>query len=63
MSAEMKDDGSGGDDPMGLLRACLAGLMPLASLVGNLIAPSEKTSPRPSHNGWVSFYSKMMPLI
>jgi len=53
---DTKDDGSGRDDTMGLLGACVEGLMPLAYLVGNLIAPSEKTSPRPPHDGWNPFY-------
>jgi hypothetical protein len=51
MWAEMKDDGSGGDDPMGLLRSCLADSVPLPLPRRSVIAPSEKTSPRPSHNG------------
>jgi hypothetical protein len=63
MAAEMKDDGSDGDDSMGLFSAFAAGFMPPACMGGNLIAPSEKTSPGPSYNGWVSFYSKMKPLI
>jgi len=59
----MKDDGSGGDDSMGLLGAFVAGSVPLPLPRRNVIATSEKTFPRPSHNGWVSFYSKMKPLI
>jgi len=63
MAAEMKDDGSGGDDSMGLFSACVEGLVPLALSRRNLIAPLEKTSPGPSHNGWVPFSSKTKPVI
>jgi hypothetical protein len=58
-----KGEGSGRDDSMGLFSACVEGLLPLAAPGRNLIAPSEKTSPRPPHNGWVPWYSKMKPMI
>ena len=48
---------------MGLLGACVEGLMPLAYLVGNVIAPSEKTSPRPSDNGSNPFYPEIKPMM
>jgi len=63
MWVDTKDDGSGRDDTMGLFGACVEGLMPLACLVGNLIAPSEKTSPRPPDNGWNPFYPEIKPMI
>ena len=60
---DTKDDGSGRDDSMGLFGACVESLVPLALPRRNLIAPSEKSSPRPSQNGWVPFCSEMEPLI
>jgi len=59
----IKFNGSGRDDSMGLFGACVESLVPLALPRRNLIAPSEKTSPRPSQNGWVPFCSEMQPLI
>ena len=48
---EMSYDGSGEDNCMGLFRPYVPGQLPLSLRRRNLIAPSEKTSPRPSHNG------------
>ena len=47
----------------GLFDPSVEGLVPLACLGGNLIAPLEKTSPRPSHNGWDPFYPEIKPMI
>jgi hypothetical protein len=59
----MTEEGFGRDDYVGLLCAYVKSLMPLAVARRNLIAPPEKTSPRPSHNGRISGYSKMKPVI
>jgi hypothetical protein len=59
----MTEEGFGRDDYMGLLCAYVKILMPLALARRNLIAPPEKTSPQPSHNGRISAYSKMRPVI
>ena len=52
---EMRNGDSGEDDCMGLFRLYVPGHLPLSLPRRNLIAPSEKTSPRPSHNGWDPF--------
>jgi hypothetical protein len=41
------------DTYMGLFSAWEEGLVPLALSGRNVIASSEKTSPGPSHNGWL----------
>jgi len=53
-----RHDVSGTEDSKELFSACVEGLVPLALSRRNLIAPSEKTSPRPSHNGWVPLWAK-----
>ena len=61
ISTEMRNGGSGEDDCMGLFRSYAQGQLPLSLRRRNLIAPSEKSSPRPSHNGRDPLDPKMKP--